>query len=126
MKNYIMSGFKNIEFPEWLSMDRDLSGICYNSIRGIKYYRQIILCRPAWADLEVIKTIYKRAERQKKQVDHIVPLNNPIVCGLHCEDNMQLLTELENVNKSNNWWPDMPDEQLDLFGFEEHEQYELF
>ena len=44
-------------------------------------------------------------------VDHIVPLKNPIVCGLHVESNLQVIPELENIRKGNRRWPDMPDVQ---------------
>jgi hypothetical protein len=54
------------------------------------------------AKLDEIKT------GRKVHVDHIVPLNHRLVCGLHCEHNLQLLFSEENIKKSNRHWPDMP------------------
>lgn len=34
-------------------------------------------------------------------VDHIIPLNNDSVCGLHCISNLQYLIASDNVRKSN-------------------------
>lgn len=62
---------------------------------------------PAWANLDVIQKLYKQAALLKKTVDHIVPLQSSIVCGLHCESNLQLLTDKENSSKGNRFWPDM-------------------
>jgi cytochrome c553 len=63
---------------------------------------------PSWADRQKIAEIYAAARSSGLTVDHIVPLNSPIVCGLHVEHNLQLLSRSENASKRNWWWPDMP------------------
>lgn len=64
---------------------------------------------PSWADLDEIAKIYKTAKEQEgMHVDHIVPLQSDLVCGLHVEHNLQLLPHLENISKGNRYWPDMP------------------
>jgi hypothetical protein len=63
---------------------------------------------PKWADRMAIEAIYEEARRTGSHVDHIVPLQSKIVCGLHCEANLQILTPLENWSKNNRRWPDMP------------------
>lgn len=63
---------------------------------------------PVWADKEKIKEVYRQARKLSKefgvefQVDHIVPLQSDIVCGLHCWENLQLLEASLNKSKSNN------------------------
>jgi carboxypeptidase C (cathepsin A) len=62
---------------------------------------------PVWADMDAINTIYKQASRRSQiegrlyHVDHIVPLNNPLVSGLHVQDNLQIILASENLSKSN-------------------------
>ena len=36
-------------------------------------------------------------------VDHIVPLVHELVCGLHCEANLQVLTAQQNLEKNNSF-----------------------
>ena len=55
---------------------------------------------PKWANLEKIKLIYRNCPKGY-HVDHIIPLNNPIVSGFHVENNLQYLTATENVKKGN-------------------------
>lgn len=62
---------------------------------------KIIDATPAWADKSEIQMLYTQASEQGMQVDHIIPLNNPLVCGLHVESNLQLLSPLDNRIKSN-------------------------
>jgi hypothetical protein len=80
---------------------------------------------PKWADRSAIAAIYRQARELKRElgeewhVDHIVPLQSPVVCGLHCEANLQLLPGAENMKKGNRYWPDMwaanDNDQHDLF-----------
>lgn len=56
-----------------------------------------------WADLEKISEIYSRAKELGMHVDHIIPLKHELVCGLHNEFNLQLLTPEENLAKRNHF-----------------------
>jgi hypothetical protein len=68
---------------------------------------------PHWADHKVMQAFYKLAKQLSASgiphdVDHIVPLKHPLVCGLHCPANLQVIPRKENRAKWNRWWPDMP------------------
>lgn len=76
--------------------------------KNARRYAAKVKATPAWASREKIKEIYKLACERGMEVDHIVPLRSRRVCGLHCEFNLQLLTEEENNKKGNRVWPDMP------------------
>jgi hypothetical protein len=64
---------------------------------------------PQWANKKAIQKIYAQARYLTKitginhEVDHIIPSNHPLVCGLHIESNLQILTETENRIKSNHF-----------------------
>jgi len=71
-------------------------------------YRSIKLnAVPLWVNHDYIDLFYKGAKMEevrtgrKVHVDHIVPLQGKNVCGLHVEDNLQLLFAKDNITKSN-------------------------
>lgn len=82
----------------------------------IKYRR----ARPIWADRRALRAFWLLSMQRTAEtgiqhsVDHIVPLIHPMVCGLHCEANLQVIPLAENIRKCNNWWPDMWSPQGEL------------
>ena len=70
---------------------------------------------PPWARKGDIKkemqTHYLHAEwleqvtSQSFHVDHIVPLQNDFVCGLHVPANLMVLEASQNISKNAYWWP---------------------
>lgn len=72
------------------------------------------MATPKWCSKSAMLAIYREARAITKNtgiehhVDHIIPLRSDLVCGLHCEQNMQILTAFENQSKLNRSWPDMP------------------
>ena len=55
---------------------------------------------PKWANLEKIKEIYKSCPKDY-HVDHFIPLQSKIVCGLHVENNLEYLKAKDNIAKGN-------------------------
>lgn len=68
---------------------------------------------PAWANDFFIREVYHLAKLRSAitgfpwHVDHIVPLRSKRVCGLHVENNLQIIPAQSNALKSNRHWPDM-------------------
>ena len=89
-----------------------------NKAKVSAYNRQRKLLKmkamPPWANKSEIESFYKTADALAMHtgdfyhVDHIVPLKSKLVCGLHCPANLRVVTQLENLQKGNWWWPDMP------------------
>lgn len=62
---------------------------------------------PSWIDKGALQKVYADCRARTEvtgvlhHVDHIVPLKNSIVCGLHVPWNLQVLTASENSRKKN-------------------------
>lgn len=70
----------------------------------------MVLACPEWADRHKIRAIYAEARakialdgKNTWHVDHIVPLNNPRVCGLHVHTNLRIIPARENCKKHNSF-----------------------
>lgn len=70
---------------------------------------------PPWltdGDMLEIQSFYNEAQRRfeatnlRHDVDHIVPLSHPLVCGLHVPWNLQVLTSTQNRAKRNKFGED--------------------
>lgn len=70
-----------------------------------------ILATPKWANNEEITKIYAERDRMtcetgiQHHVDHIIPLQNSIVCGLHVPANLRVIEGIENIRKNNKFTP---------------------
>ena len=67
---------------------------------------------PSWASVKEMAKFYRLAERLTRttgiehHVDHIVPLFGGLVSGLHCQQNLRVVTAEVNLAKSNKFDPD--------------------
>lgn len=71
---------------------------------------RIRMATPKWANPLKIAAIYRQRDRISEEtgiphdVDHIIPLTHPRVCGLHCEANLRVIPASENRTKSNTFY----------------------
>jgi hypothetical protein len=81
----------------------------YGKIRNYyaKRRKNLRQATPFWVDTDRIKEIYDKCYKTtletgiQHEVDHIIPLKNPLVCGLHVPENLQIITASENSRKKN-------------------------
>jgi len=66
--------------------------------------------QPKWASLVAMDAIYARAAHLtqltgvKHEVDHVIPLKNSAVCGLHVPENLQVLPSKDNKLKGSKFF----------------------
>ncbi|MCK5134136.1 MAG: HNH endonuclease [Candidatus Sabulitectum sp.] len=86
-----------------------------NAAKSQKYRCAKLNAIPSWANDKEILNFYQKAAWlnnatrgfsglgyfQKWHVDHVVPLQGKLVCGLHTQDNLQVITAKANLSKHN-------------------------
>ncbi|MDE3023517.1 MAG: hypothetical protein KGI54_16985 [Pseudomonadota bacterium] len=87
------------------------------NVKSAKRRAMRIRATPPWAETDTEKSLIAAAytlaiTRSEEtgtpwQVDHLVPLNSDICCGLHCAANLEVVPAFDNLSKGNRWWPDM-------------------
>jgi hypothetical protein len=106
MRQRIIAG----HVPKWIS----------NRPRN-RYIGQVVVSMPSWTCRAELRLIYAWAKTMtmftgtQHHVSHIVPLNHPYVCGLTVPANLTIKPAKRNMAESNHRWPDMWDQQLEMF-----------
>ena len=75
-----------VEFSTYLSTRKYCKPTCSPTIKQSKKLRKrrIKNSKPTWADNKELQKVYDNSGNY--QVDHIIPLKHPLVCGLHVPD----------------------------------------
>lgn len=108
---------RSVKMADWYAKNKDsvaAYGVAWRSKNKDKKAaatarRRALLLKatPKWANKEKIDEFYLSANKlgmltgEWFHVDHIVPLKGKNVCGLHYENNLQILRGPENLSKSN-------------------------
>jgi hypothetical protein len=83
-----------------------------NNIRAQKRRASLLNAHPSWANNEKIALVYQECFIKKEEtgveyvVDHIIPLQNKYVCGLHVHNNLRIITLEQNSVKHNWFFPE--------------------
>lgn len=102
LRNMVLAGLP----PPWL----------YKHTRR-KYVEQKILATPPWVShkemmkLQAEKIALTKSSGIKHVLDHIIPLNHPMVCGLNVPWNIQIVPWWHNAAKGNKFSPN----QMEMF-----------
>lgn len=70
---------------------------------------KLALATPEWRDKEAIREIYSLRDNKSLEtgephhVDHIIPIQGEMVCGLHVHQNLQVIPARDNLLKSNDY-----------------------
>lgn len=102
---------------QWAQENKTLKASLYNEWASCNKHRiNALIARrraakrsasPKWADQNAIRVVYEAAARMtvstgiRHEVDHIYPLQSDLVCGLHCEANLRVITKTANLRKFN-------------------------
>ena len=90
----------NPEFFKHKSRMTKMSLRGYYSMKQRERNLQVKRATPSWVDRSSLRYIYDNRP-SGHHVDHIVPINNPFVCGLHVPWNLQYLIAADNLRKHN-------------------------
>jgi hypothetical protein len=92
------------------SRERRIERILQSNKERVDWVKQ---ATPPWAEKWILAEAKKLARLRTKvtgtqwEVDHIVPIKSPKVCGLHAFTNIRVVPKAVNAAKRNLYWPDM-------------------
>lgn len=96
---------KNLEIVRQSIKDWHLKNPIRSVVLARMREKRVAVATPAWANLKRIRAKYAVARRITAltgiphSVDHFYPICSEIVCGLHCEANLRVITLEDNMRK---------------------------
>lgn len=90
------------EYKRAYDKNHYLSNKAYYLAKDAKRRATKLQATPKWADLEAIKEVYKNCPAGY-HVDHEIPLQGELVCGLHVHKNLKPIPAAENLAKGNKY-----------------------
>jgi len=106
------------DVPKWIArpspQDDPTKRQRYDRTR--RYFLRLYRATPRWLTREQRAEYYaifrrmrvRRRRGEDVNVDHIVPLCSPYVCGLNVPWNLEIIPASANNTKKNHWWPGCP------------------
>jgi hypothetical protein len=94
----------NAATKKWRQKNKDVVAVHCSKRRA-----RMLAAMPPWLDTKDFVSIYAESARISKEtgiphhVDHIIPLVNKWVCGLHVPWNLQIIPAKENRRKKNHF-----------------------
>lgn len=76
------------------------SGKRKRRLRDARRDKRVVKATPKWCDIRSLD-LFRDGCPDGHHVDHIIPLNGEVVCGLNVVENLQYLPAQENIQKSN-------------------------
>lgn len=104
IKKYIKSGKRKQVLKKYYNTDKGKR--VRSSSVALRHARKLRAI-PKWVgpkEIKQMRDIYKK-RKPGYHVDHIIPLKNDYVCGLHVPNNLKILTAKDNILKSNKFIP---------------------
>jgi len=98
---------KNKEFANKLSAEWAKNNPAKTAAQAAKRRSALLNATPSWVNFDEIQIEYDLANwcsnvmGEKYHVDHIVPLQSKLVCGLHVHNNLRVIPASVNLTKSN-------------------------
>ena len=99
----------SLQMAKWRSSNSHIVAALTSKRRATR-----IKATPLWANEKAVEQYYLIANflsvelGTEFEVDHVVPLQSKLVCGLHAQTNLSIMLKPVNIKKGNRRWPDMP------------------